>query len=442
MSSASAYLLALSSAGALGLALFLGYWLVSSPHGRRTARTWIPKALVPFRPDDPAVAAAKKAKAAERSASEPRLNRKQRRKQGGATPTTSATRSVDHDEDDELLVDRPPLYLSLSPPSTSSSHHTVLTFPNLAHKVYHWHSPPTLSARSSLTLSIIIPAFNESSRLPAMLDETLAYLTSIPSAPLAYELMVVDDGSSDDTLTCALAWAASNKVNDKFTLLQLPRNRGKGAAVKLGILHARGEVVLFADADGATRFADVEKLVKVLIAVGDKEADDTDDDHEGDAGSGRPNGSCWSSLAPARTGSPDASSSLDAAIIIGSRAHLVTSDAVVKRSLIRNALMYAFHWILHVLAGPLRGIGDTQCGFKLLTRKAALKVVPGLHVTGWIFDIELLLRAVWSGIEVREVMVTWHEVEGSKMSLVRDAVRMLVDLVWVRVMYAVGGWKV
>ncbi|KAI9168361.1 dolichyl-phosphate beta-glucosyltransferase [Blastocladiella emersonii ATCC 22665] len=263
--------------------------------------------------------------------------------------------------------------------------------------VHAWLRAPSLErdAVAEVDLTVVVPAFNEEARLPEMLDEAFTYL-STSSPQKTYEILVVDDGSRDATVATALAW--SRRVHAPLAVVRHPRNAGKGAAVRSGMLRARGSRVLFADADGATRFADLAKL-EAALPLGATEA-----------------------------------------VVVGSRAHLVTSEAVVKRSKLRNLLMYGFHWVLWLLAGPLRAIGDTQCGFKLLTRSAARRVVPGLHVRGWIFDIELLLRARWAGMPIAEVAVSWHEVSGSKVNLVQDSVRMLRDLVWLRIMYACGVW--
>ncbi|KAJ3374669.1 dolichyl-phosphate beta-glucosyltransferase [Allomyces arbusculus] len=270
-------------------------------------------------------------------------------------------------------------------------------------------------------LSVVIPAYNEQTRLPAMLDEAFTYLLAERRAPSSFEILVVDDGSKDQTVAVALAtahrWRTQHGARDwRFAVVRLPRNAGKGGAVRVGLRTARAELVLFADADGATRFADVEKLVAAV--------------------SGRIDGDvAWPSTV-------DKAQAWPPAVVIGSRAHLVRTDAVVKRSWLRNLLMYAFHWVLWLLAGPLRDVGDTQCGFKLLTRDAARVVAPALHVRGWIFDIELLLLARALTFPVVEVAVSWHEVGGSKVSLMTDSVLMLLDLLVIRVSYLVGRWKV
>ena len=150
---------------------------------------------------------------------------------------------------------------------------------------------PSVHDAASLDLSVIIPAYNESKRLPPMLSSTLEHLASFPKR--TFEVLIVDDGSFDDTAAAVLKLAAKDHPNVDIRVVQLERNRGKGGAVRHGMLHARGRRLLMADADGATRFADVELLLGALDA-----------------------------LAPTDGDAP--------AVAIGSRAHLVKTDAVVK----------------------------------------------------------------------------------------------------------------
>lgn len=111
-----------------------------------------------------------------------------------------------------------------------------------------------------------------------------------------------------------------------------------------------------------------------------------------------------------------------------------------QRSLLRNVLMYGLHTILRIVGvGHIR---DTQCGFKLFTRRAAQQIFPLQHLATWIFDVELLLLAKQLGIPVAEVPVEWHEVAGSKLNVVKDSLQMLRDLLVLRGNQLVGRWKV
>ncbi|KAJ3212130.1 dolichyl-phosphate beta-glucosyltransferase [Entophlyctis luteolus] len=250
-------------------------------------------------------------------------------------------------------------------------------------------------------LSVIIPAYNEELRLPKMLNETLDYLIKRRAnhPEKTFEIIVVDDGSKDSTASLARSIAKDRSCSD-VRVLVLAINRGKGGAVTQGMLVARGANLLFADADGASQFSDVAQLESELARV-------------------QKNGH---------------------GIAVGSRAHMVKSEAVVKRSFVRNFLMHGFHTFLLVLG--IAEIKDTQCGFKMISRKSAISVFPNMHVEGWIFDIEMLLLASWLKIPMVEVPITWHEIEGSKVSLIKDSIKMAIDLLIIRCYYAFGLWKV
>ncbi|KAF9188610.1 dolichyl-phosphate beta-glucosyltransferase [Haplosporangium sp. Z 767] len=251
------------------------------------------------------------------------------------------------------------------------------------------------------TLTLVIPAYNEAERLPIMLTETLDFLKTRAhkDSSFTYEILILDDGSQDGTVRVALEMAQQQDIKD-IRVLSFEKNRGKGGAVIQGMQYTRGEYILMVDADGATRFSDLDELELKLKAV---ECD----------GLG---------------------------VAVGSRAHLVKTDAVVKRSFIRNFLMYSFHKVVYVLG--IRGIDDTQCGFKLFTRKAAQAIFPNMHVEGWVFDIEVLLIAQQLKIPIIEVPVTWQEVDGSKVSLMRDSIRMALDLLIIRMNYILGIWTI
>ncbi|KAI8900202.1 nucleotide-diphospho-sugar transferase [Globomyces pollinis-pini] len=262
----------------------------------------------------------------------------------------------------------------------------------------------SLKDRALVSLSIVIPAYNEAERLPIMMDETLLYLNKrlAEDKSFSYEIIVVEDGCSDATGEVTLSYAEKHHKNDKrssIKLLTLLKNRGKGGAVIQGISVSSGERILFVDADGASKFSDLD-LLEIQMDNIEKEG---------------------------------------LGFVIGSRAHMVTSEAVVKRTFLRNILMRIFHLVVFVLG--VHSIKDTQCGFKLFTRKAAQKIIPNMHSEGWIFDIELLILAFRKGIPVREVPIDWQEVEGSKMSLFRDGIIMVLNLLRIRLSYLFGVWN-
>ncbi|CAK9436439.1 uncharacterized protein LODBEIA_P09970 [Lodderomyces beijingensis] len=255
---------------------------------------------------------------------------------------------------------------------------------------------PTES-KSNVDVSVVIPSYNEVQRLKKMFDEAVDYLEEHHHG--RYEIIIVDDGSSDGTSSYALSCANDKKLDAHvLKCVQLAENRGKGGAVAHGILHSQGKYALFADADGATRFSDIANLIAYLDSQGD-----------------------------------------NAAIAIGSRAHMVNTDAVVKRSFIRNFLMYGLHTLVYIFG--IRSIQDTQCGFKMFNRQALVKVFPHMHTERWIFDVEVLLLGEIQGVRMKEISVNWQEIDGSKVDLARDSIEMAIDLVVTRLAYLFGIYK-
>ncbi|KAI8251257.1 Dolichyl-phosphate beta-glucosyltransferase [Colletotrichum sp. SAR11_239] len=298
---------------------------------------------------------------------------------------------------------------------------------------------------ADVRVTVVLPAYNEAARILPTLEEAVAYLDThfgrpssdtkpilspttsrrrtknAPSEALSgYEIIIVDDGSRDSTVNVCLEFAHNNGLHDVLRIIKLERNRGKGGAVTHGFRHARGEYVLFADADGATKFSDLGRLIQGCEEV-------VDGSHRG--------------------------------VAIGSRAHLVGSEAVVKRSALRNFLMRSFHLVLMILTPPATSrLRDTQCGFKLFTRAALPHIVPYMHTEGWIFDIEMLLLAESAppapvigedgsvigtspGIHVAEVPVDWHEVPGSKLSVISDSIKMAIGLAVLRGSWMMGVYR-
>lgn len=309
-------------------------------------------------------------------------------------------------------------------------------------------------------MSVVVPAFNEAKRITGMLEEAVDFLqneygnaatstvragseketglnmrqrlvnqdkplnsiSQNDSPPAGWEIVIVDDGSLDDTVLTAFEFArthllparprrqsgpwthrADYSVNippGSIRLVSLARNHGKGAAVVHGMRYSRGKYVLFADADGASRFPDLSKLVSACQSIEDRK--------------GR-------------------------GVAVGSRAHLVGSEAVVKRSKLRNFLMHSFHLLLKWMTPPKTAqIRDTQCGFKLFSRLTLPYIVPYVHSESWIFDVELLMLAEMADIPVVEVPVGWREVVGSKLNVVWDAIGMAWGLAVLRLFWGTG----
>ncbi|KAJ3669625.1 hypothetical protein LUZ60_011575 [Juncus effusus] len=264
---------------------------------------------------------------------------------------------------------------------------------------------PSIFDPAEKYISLIIPAYNEEDRLPGTLDETLNYLQQRSAADesFTFEVVIVDDGSSDRTSKAAFEYVKKYKI-DNVRVLLLGRNHGKGEAIRKGMLHARGEILLMLDADGATKITDLEKL-ESQIQMFTKNAKTTDDVK---------------------------------IAVFGSRAHL-EKQALSTRKWYRNFLMKGFHLVVLLTAGP--GIRDTQCGFKMFTRSAARKLFPNLRLKRWCFDVELVYLSKHLGIPMAEVSVNWTEIPGSKVRFT-SIIHMLFELVLIRVGYGLGIWKI
>ncbi|GMI63344.1 hypothetical protein like AT2G39630 [Hibiscus trionum] len=265
-------------------------------------------------------------------------------------------------------------------------------------------------------LSLIIPAFNEEHRLPGALDETMNYLQqrAANDKSFSYEVLIVDDGSRDGTKRVAFDFVKKYGVNNVRVIL-LGKNHGKGEAIRKGMLHSRGELLLMLDADGATKVTDLEKLENQIHAVARK-------DHDGDSAADK------------------ATFRISDILIVafGSRAHL-EEKALATRKWYRNFLMKGFHLVVLLAAGP--GIRDTQCGFKMFTRSAARKLFTNIRLKRWCFDVELVFLCKWFGIPMLEISVNWSEIPGSKVNPL-SIPNMLWELALMSVGYRTRIWKI
>ncbi|MCJ1480787.1 dolichyl-phosphate beta-glucosyltransferase [Schaereria dolodes] len=294
-------------------------------------------------------------------------------------------------------------------------------------------------------MSLVVPAYNEEERLGVMLSEAVDYLeehygygkaaeiklkekanghmkqrggniakevtvnghviSSSSEGATGWEIIIVSDGSMDATISTALQFARSlgAKCAAHIRVVSLQENRGKGGAVTHGMRHVRGQYAVFADADGASKFEDLGKLVSACEKIEDSE--------------GR-------------------------GVAVGSRAHLVGSEAVVQRSFLRNLLMHSFHLLLRLLTPPATAsIRDTQCGFKLFSRTSLPYIIPYMHSEGWIFDVEMLMLAESAGIKVAEVPIGWKEVKGSKLNVIWDSLGMAWGLTVLRAAWGLGIYR-
>jgi len=228
-------------------------------------------------------------------------------------------------------------------------------------------------------LSVVIPAYNEERRLPPYLAGILAYLEA---QPFSSEVIIVDDGSQDSTAAVVEGFAAGNA---RVRLVRLPQNQGKGYAVKTGMLSANGMLRLFTDADGATPITELPGLKKAIEAGAD--------------------------------------------VAVGSRA--LRDDAhTVKTQFHRKLMGTVFNVIVRTLT--VKGINDTQCGFKLFTAEAANTAFPLQRIHDFGFDVEVLYICHKKGFRIVEVSVNWTDVPGTKVRLIRDSLRMFKDVVKIR----------
>jgi dolichyl-phosphate beta-glucosyltransferase len=236
-----------------------------------------------------------------------------------------------------------------------------------------------MDAAPRVAWSVVIPAFNEAARLPASLGEVLAFFDARGEA---YEVLVIDDGSGDGT---AEAVRHLQPGRDALRLIRLPRNRGKGYAVRLGMVNAQGTYRLFTDADGAAPIAELKRLEPALQAGAD--------------------------------------------VVIGSRVLSDPGVAVQARSH-RVWAGRVFNWLVARLG--LRGIADSQCGFKCFRAPVAEDLFRALRTDGYGFDVELLLLAQRRGYRVVEVPINWADQPGSKVRLLTDGPRMIWQILRAR----------
>lgn len=227
-----------------------------------------------------------------------------------------------------------------------------------------------------LSISVIIPAYNEERRLASTLESVYSYLKG-RGAP--FEILVVDDGSLDHTDDVVEDFGKNKK---EVRLVSYHPNRGKGYAVKLGMLSGQYELLLFDDADGSSP---IDQL-----AVLEKAIDEGND------------------------------------IAIGSR-NLPEEGKTVRTVVSRKYIGNTFNIIVQSLLLP--GIHDTQCGFKLFKRSVGRDIFSVTQLEGYAFDVELLHIARLRGYKVKEVAINWTNVEGSKVNVLVDSPKMLLDVV-------------
>lgn len=226
-------------------------------------------------------------------------------------------------------------------------------------------------------LSLIIPAYNEEGRIEACLEAVQSYLSGLEKS---YEIIIVDDASTDRTLEIV-----KSRADSSIKVITYSPNKGKGYAVRQGMLASEGEYTAFTDVDLS---APIEQLSKLFDAI----------ENEYD-------------------------------IAIGSRA--VKGTVIpVHQPLYRELGGKTLNKIIQLLAVP--GIKDTQCGFKLFKGDAAREIFTKCIIDGWGFDVEVLYLARKLGYRIKEVPVTWSHMEGSKIHPFKAALRVISDVIYMR----------
>jgi dolichyl-phosphate beta-glucosyltransferase len=235
------------------------------------------------------------------------------------------------------------------------------------------------------TYTIVIPAYNESVRLAASLEKVLAY---VHAQNWNAEVIVVNDGSRDNTAEIVRTCAAKDPT---LRLIENPGNRGKGYSVRNGMLHAKGEIVIFSDADLSSP---IEEAVKLLQALDD-----------------------------------------GADVAIGSR-WLRTETQTQRQPLYRQLFGRIFNVLLRLTLGL--NFKDTQCGFKAFKQPAVHAIFPLQKIERWGFDPEILFLARKLGFKVKEVPVVWGHSGGTRINPLVDGSRMFLEMLRIR-WYSIAG---
>jgi len=233
--------------------------------------------------------------------------------------------------------------------------------------------------------SIVIPAYNESARIRTTIEKILGH---IQRRDWNAEVLVVNDGSTDDTPQIVQTYAADNPV---LHLIDNPGNRGKGYSVRNGMLHACGEVILFSDADLSSPIEEADKLFAAVQGGVD--------------------------------------------VAMGSR-WLRRELQTQRQPLYRQLFGRVFNLALRILLGL--HYQDTQCGFKAFSRRAVQSIFPLQHIERWGFDPEILYLAQRFGFRIEEVPVKWAHRDGTRINPLRDGLRMFAELLKIR-WYSISG---
>lgn len=235
-------------------------------------------------------------------------------------------------------------------------------------------------------LSVIIPAFNEEKRIESSLEKITQYLEKNIEN---YEVLVIDDGSTDATIEIV------KKFKDKkVRLIQNTKNMGKGFSVKIGMINAKYDPLLFTDADLSTPIEETKKFLEAIQQGAD--------------------------------------------IVIASR-NIPGSNIQVEQPKYRQVLGKAFPILVKNMVLP--DINDTQCGFKMFKKDVGRKIFPRQTLKRFAFDVEILFIAKELGYNIKELPVTWIDKEGSKLSPVKDSLRMFNEIAKIKYNQWKGKYK-
>ncbi len=241
-------------------------------------------------------------------------------------------------------------------------------------------------------LSLVIPAYNEAARIGSSLETVRDYLAGRPGPS---EVLVVDDGSRDATIEVVRTYVPSfERAGVPLRIVENGRNRGKGFTVRHGFLEARGDVVLFSDADLSTPITEMDKLLAPIVA---EECD----------------------------------------VAFGSR-DLRDSEIGRHQPWLRETAGRSFNLFMKIVTGL--PFADTQCGFKAFRRGLLEPVFRAQTVFGFGFDVEILYLARKRGARLREVPVIWNDVAGSKVSFSRG-IQAFLDVLAIRLRDVRGGYR-
>lgn len=241
----------------------------------------------------------------------------------------------------------------------------------------HYYVWKTTLLQETPRLSIVIPAYNEAVRIVPTIGAIASFVCSLQ---IPWELIVADDGSKDETVALCTELELVN-----LRVLVAERNGGKGSAVRRGVLAARGERILFADADNSTPIEELSKLMQRM-----------DEGYD---------------------------------VVIGSRAASGADEA--HRSWIRRTMSNTLRAMIRPILGM--NIKDTQCGFKLFTRNAAQHIFSKQTIMGFSFDLEILYLAHKFGYRVAEAPVNWIDAPGSKVDKLKEIRRFLKDMATIKI---------